>query len=205
MPSNAIIRYTSSSSLAIHTYDVFLSFRGEDTRNNFTGFLFQALHAKGIDAFKDDEDLKKGESIAPELLQAIQGSRVFIVVFSKNYASSTWCLRELAEICNCVHTSPRRVIPVFYDVDPSVVRKQSECYEKAFEEHEKRLREDGVKMEETQRWREALTEVANLSGWDIRNKPQYVLIDEIVQDIINILGPKISRLPKDELVVGWMA
>ncbi|XP_017432943.1 disease resistance protein Roq1 isoform X2 [Vigna angularis] len=200
MSSNAIVQYTASSSHAINRYDVFVSFRGEDTRNNFTGFLFQALRRKAIYAFKDDEDLKKGESIAPELLHAIQSSRLFIVVFSKNYASSTWCLRELAEIRNCVQTSPRPVIPVFYDVDPSVVRKQSECYENAFAEHEKRFREDKAKMEEAERWREALRQVANLSGWDIRNKPQYVQIEEIVQNVINTLGPKICSLPKDELV-----
>ncbi|KOM50311.1 hypothetical protein LR48_Vigan08g113800 [Vigna angularis] len=170
MCSKAIVQYTASSSHPINRYDVFVSFRGKDTRNNFTGFLFEALRRKGIDAFKDDEDLKKGESIAPELLHAIQSSRLFIVVFSKNYASSTWCLRELAEIRNCVQTSPRPVIPVFYDVDPSVVRKQSECYENAFAEHEKRFREDKAKMEEAERWREALRQVANLSGWDIRNK-----------------------------------
>ncbi|BAT90131.1 TMV resistance protein [Vigna angularis] len=200
MCSKAIVQYTASSSHPINRYDVFVSFRGKDTRNNFTGFLFEALRRKGIDAFKDDEDLKKGESIAPELLHAIQSSRLFIVVFSKNYASSTWCLRELAEIRNCVQTSPRPVIPVFYDVDPSVVRKQSECYENAFAEHEKRFREDKAKMEEAERWREALRQVANLSGWDIRNKPQCVEIEKIVQTVTNILGPKICSLPKDELV-----
>ena len=159
---------SSSSSLATDTYDVFVSFRGEDTRNSFIGFLFQALGTKGINVFKDVEDLKKGESIAPELLQAIQASQVFIIVFSENYASSTWCLRELAEIRNC--DERRVIIPIFYDVDPSVVRKQSGSYEKAFAEYEKRVREDEVKMEEVQRWRQALTQVANLSGWDIRNK-----------------------------------
>ena len=125
MASNAIIQYTSSSSsLPTHIYDVFVSFRGEDTRNNFTGFLFHALRTKAIHVFKDDQDLKKGESIAPELLQAIRASRLFIVVFSQNHASSTWCLRELTEICNCYETSPRHVIiPIFYDVDPSMVRK----------------------------------------------------------------------------------
>ncbi|ESW06519.1 hypothetical protein PHAVU_010G054800 [Phaseolus vulgaris] len=170
MASNAIIQYTSSSSsLPTHIYDVFVSFRGEDTRNTFTDFLFHSLRTKGINVFKDDEDLKKGESIAPELLQAIQVSRLFIVVFSENYASSTWCLRELAEICNCCETSPSVIIPIFYDVDPSVVRKQSGRYEKAFAEHEKRFGEDEVKMEEVQRWRQALTQVANISGWDIRN------------------------------------
>ncbi|KAK8464684.1 hypothetical protein PHAVU_010G054200 [Phaseolus vulgaris] len=179
MPSNAIIQCTSSSSSpATHIYDVFVSFRGEDTRNNFTDFLFHALRTKAIHVFKDHQDLEK-----------------------ESYASSTWCLRELAEICNCFETLPRRVIiPIFYDVRPSVVRKQSGCYEKAFAEHEKRFREDEVKMEEVQRWRQALTQVANLSGWDIRNKSQSEQIGEIVQTVINILGPKMSKLPKDELV-----
>ncbi|CAJ1978729.1 unnamed protein product, partial [Sphenostylis stenocarpa] len=136
----------------------------------------------------------------PELLQAIQGSRLFLTLFSKNYAFSTWCLRELAEICNCVETSPRRVIPIFYDVDPSDVRKQSGCYERAFAEHEERFREDKEKMEEVQRWREALTHVANLSGWDIRNKQQYAEIEQIVQNIINILRPNLLSLPNDDLV-----
>ncbi|XP_020226171.1 disease resistance protein RPP5 isoform X2 [Cajanus cajan] len=184
----------------IRTYDVFVSFRGEDTRNNFTSFLFHDLSRNGIVAFKDDTHLHKGESIAPELLQAIEGSRLFIVVFSKNYASSTWCLRELAHICNCIQTSQRCVLPIFYDVDPSDVRKQSGCYEKAFVEHEERFREDKEKMEEVQTWRESLTRVANLSGWDIQNKPQYVEIEEIIQKIKNIMGHKFSWLPKDNLV-----
>jgi len=174
MASKAIIQYSSSSSSShaiITTYDVFVSFRGEDTRNNFTAFLFDALFENGIHAFKDDTHLQKGESIAPELLLAIQGSRLFVVVFSKNYASSTWCLRELAHICNCtIEASSSRVLPIFYDVDPSEVRKQSGYYGIAFEEHEGRFREDIEKMEEVLRWREALTQVANLSGWDIRNK-----------------------------------
>ncbi|XP_006593137.1 toll/interleukin-1 receptor-like protein [Glycine max] len=120
MASNTIIQCSPST----HTkrkYDVFVSFRGEDSHNNSTGFLFEALQKKGIDAFRDDAGLNKGESIAPKLLQAIEGSRLFVVVFSKNYASSTWCLRELAHICNCIEISPRHVLPIFYDVGPSKV------------------------------------------------------------------------------------
>jgi len=150
---------------------VFVSFCGVDTPNNFTAFLFDALSQNGIHAFKDDTHLQKGESIAPKLLQAIHGSRLFVVVFSKNSASSTWRLRELAHICNCTdEASPSRVIPIFYDVDPLEVRKQSGYYGMAFAKHEERFREDKEKMEEVQRWREALTQVANNSGWDIRNK-----------------------------------
>ena len=162
--SNAIIQCTSSSSFE---YDVFVSFRGEDTRNSFTGFLLQALKKEGIEAFKDDKDIRKGESIAPELIRAIEGSHVFLVVFSKDYASSTWCLRELAHIWNCIQTSPRPLLPIFYDVDPSQVRKQSGDYEKAFAQHQQSFR---FQEKEINIWREVLELVANLSGWDIRYK-----------------------------------
>ncbi|XP_022636911.1 TMV resistance protein N-like [Vigna radiata var. radiata] len=196
--SDAIIHHNPSSSN--NAYDVFVSFRGEDTRNNFTSFLFGALRRQGILAFKDDQCIKKGDFIAPELLQAIQGSQVFVVVLSKNYASSTWCLRELVEILNCCQTSARPLIPIFYDVEPTTVRNQKGCYEKAFAEHEKRSREGKVEMEEVQRWKEALRKVADISGSEIGNKPQNEKIEKIVQEITNNLRPKILNLPRDELV-----
>ncbi|BAT87090.1 hypothetical protein VIGAN_05043100 [Vigna angularis var. angularis] len=116
---------------------------------------------KGIHAFKDDKDLKKGQSIAPELLQAIEASGL-----------SIWCLHEVGDTRNCAQTWARRVIPIFDDVDPLVVRKHSGCYDIAFAEHEYRFKENEGKMEEGKRWREGLTEVANLCGWDIF-RPQY--------------------------------
>ncbi|RZC09272.1 TMV resistance protein N isoform E [Glycine soja] len=192
--SNAIIQCTSSSSFQ---YDVFVSFRGEDTRNSFTGFLFGALKKQGIEAFKDDKDIRKGESIAPELIRAIEGSHVFVVVFSKDYASSTWCLRELAHIWDCIQTSHRPLLPIFYDVDPSQVRNQSGDYQKAFAQHQQSSR---FQEKEIKTWREVLEQVASLSGWDIRNKQQHPVIEEIVQQIKNILGCKFSTLPYDNLV-----
>ncbi|KAK2434574.1 disease resistance protein RUN1 [Trifolium repens] len=72
-----------------NNYDVFVTFRGEDTRNNITDFLFSALEDKGVSVFRDDTNLPKGESIGPELLCAIEDSQIFVVIFSKNYASST--------------------------------------------------------------------------------------------------------------------
>lgn len=159
----------SSSSLRRNYYDVFITFRGKDTRYNFTDQLFNALQRKGIFAFRDDTNLPKGESIAPELLQAIQVSQIFVVVLSKNYASSTWCLRELEYILlHCRQQPTKHILPVFYDVDPSEVRYQKEGdYEKAFVKHEQRFQQD---YNMVQRWREALTQVANLSGWDIHDK-----------------------------------
>ncbi len=90
---------SSSSSSITHqwTYDVFLSFRGTDTRSNFTSHLYNSLHKKVINTFIDDE-LIRGEEISPALLKAIEGSRISIVILSKNYATSTWCLEELLKI-----------------------------------------------------------------------------------------------------------
>ncbi|CAK8577201.1 unnamed protein product [Lathyrus sativus] len=185
---------SSLSPLRNHYYDVFVSFRGEDTRNNFTDFLFHALQTQGIFAFRDDTNLPKGESIAPDLLHAIQHSHIFVVVFSTNYASSTWCLRELEKICECVQVSGKHVLPVFYDVDPSEVRHQKGFYAEAFSKHEHRFQRDSLMVS---RWRQALTQVANLSGWDLRHKPQSAAIKEIVQKVINILDCKSSCLSKD--------
>ncbi|KAH1253669.1 Toll/interleukin-1 receptor-like protein [Glycine max] len=71
MAFNTIIQCSSSSSHTIRTtYDVFVSFRGKDTCNNFTGFLFQTLRRNGIDAFKDDAVLKTGKFIVPLMLLA---------------------------------------------------------------------------------------------------------------------------------------
>ena len=61
----------SSSSISGQKYDVFLSFRGEDTRQKFTDHLCAALERKGIVPFKDDLQLEAGEEIATELSKAI--------------------------------------------------------------------------------------------------------------------------------------
>ncbi|KAM7473447.1 hypothetical protein LguiB_020690 [Lonicera macranthoides] len=121
----------SSSSAEDHhirrcKYDVFLSFRGEDTRKTFVDHLYSALVRSGIYTFKDDERLETGESISPALLKAIEESSFAVLVFSKNYASSWWCLDELVKIMECSSKSPRgqTVIPIFYDVTPSDVRNQ---------------------------------------------------------------------------------
>uniref|UniRef100_A0A2N9HD90 Chromatin-remodeling ATPase INO80 n=2 Tax=Fagus sylvatica TaxID=28930 RepID=A0A2N9HD90_FAGSY len=91
---------STSSSTARWKYDVFLSFRGEDTRYSFTDLIYAALIKEDINTFKDDEKLEKGKLIS-ELFKVIEQSRFAIVIFSKDYASSTWCLDELAKIVQC--------------------------------------------------------------------------------------------------------
>ena len=157
----------SSSDTPRWTYDVFLSFRGMDTRNNFTDHLFDALKRKDIFTFRDDEKLERGKSISPELEKAIEESRFAIVIFSRNYAFSTWCLEELAKIVRCKKVKGMTVLPIFYNVDPSDVRKQAGTFGEAFDVHEERFKEN---IEMVQIWRDALKEVANIAGWDSKDR-----------------------------------
>ncbi|KAJ9542448.1 hypothetical protein OSB04_028954 [Centaurea solstitialis] len=157
---------SSSSSVRIGgwTYDVFLSFRGEDTRNNFVDHLHGSLVQKGIRVFKDDEMLRQGKPISSELLKAIEESRLSVVVFSENYANSSWCLDELAKIMDCQVQMGQKVLPVFYHVDPSDVRGQKRDFATAFQQHEDKFREE---MDRVNKWRKALAAAGNLSGWHI--------------------------------------
>jgi len=158
---------SDSSESCRYRYDVFISFRGPDTRNTFVDHLYAHLTRKGISTFKDDKSLQKGESISSQLLQAIKDSRLSIVVFSKHYASSTWCLDEMAAIYESSRNLKQVVFPVFYDIDPSHVRKQSGVYEDAFVLHTELFKHDPDKVS---RWKRAMTSLARLAGWDVRNK-----------------------------------
>lgn len=153
----------SSSSNSSELWDVFLSFGGKDTRIGFISHLYSALDQAGIRTFKDEPGLERGEEIASQLIQAIHDSKMSIVVFSKNYASSMWCLNELAEIRECEETRGHVVVPVFYHVDPSHVRHQTGSYAEAFEKHKIRH------PDKVETWRASLTKYANISGYDIKS------------------------------------
>ncbi|XP_042487962.1 TMV resistance protein N-like [Macadamia integrifolia] len=110
---------SASSFSSGQSYDVFLNFSCIDTCNTFTIHLYNVLHAAGIHTFMDDIELRTREEIGPDLLFAIQQSRISIPIFLKNYASSKWCLKELAEIVECKKTMNQCVLPIFYHVDPT--------------------------------------------------------------------------------------
>ncbi|XP_033512137.2 TMV resistance protein N-like isoform X2 [Nicotiana tomentosiformis] len=173
----------STSQFPRWNYKVFLSFRGEDTRRTFTGHLFKGLENSGIFTFQDDKRLEHGASISDELLKAIEQSQVALVVFSKNYATSRWCLDELVKIMECKDQCGQTVIPVFYGVDPSHVRKQRESFAEAFDRHETSYKDDDEGMEKLQRWRNALTAAANLKGYDVRDGIEAENIQQIVDQI----------------------
>ncbi|KAJ8900623.1 hypothetical protein K2173_025400 [Erythroxylum novogranatense] len=191
---------SSSASQSPHPwrYDVFISFRGEDTRRSFSSHLYDALCRKALLTFIDDVELQRGEEIAPSLVQAIQESNVAVVVFSKDYASSTWCLDELVKIIECHQTRGQIVIPVFYEVNPSHIRKQSQDVATAFERHE----QNPKNAHKIQYWRDALIMTASLCGFDSKDfRKDRILISEIVEDISKKLV-KSTIFNGDQQLVG---
>ncbi|CAN6722883.1 unnamed protein product [Malus baccata var. baccata] len=147
-------------------YDVFISFRGEDTRLGITSHLHAALLQKKIETYIDNR-LQKGEEIGLALLEAIEKSTHSVIIFSQNYASSRWCLDELVHILECKKRYGHMVIPVFYDINPSDVRKQHGSYAGAFAQLEKRFKDN---IDKVHKWRHALTTAAHLAGFDYSNK-----------------------------------
>ncbi|XP_023929460.1 TMV resistance protein N-like [Quercus suber] len=120
----------SSSSTPRWAHDVFLSFKGENTY--FIDNLYAGLKQKGISTFRVDEKLKQGAINTSELLKAIEESRVAIVILSKDYASSRWCLIELAKIVECMEKMGLVVLPVFHYVDPNEISHQKGTFANAF-------------------------------------------------------------------------
>ncbi|XP_042962526.1 disease resistance protein RUN1-like [Carya illinoinensis] len=165
---------SSSSSIHSWTHDVFLSFRGEDVRQKFISHLHHALNKRGINTFIDDE-LKRGEEISQALFQTIEGSMISIIVLSKNYAESKWCLNELLKILECMETVKQIVLPVFYDVDPSDVKHQKRSFGEGFA----KLKDRFESNEEVLKWKAALEKLANMkeSGF----------IEEIIQWVDSII------------------
>lgn len=76
--------FYNSNPRKVIVYDVFLSFRGEDTRSGFTSHLYNALMQQGYKTFFDDDNLERGKTISTGLLKAIEDSRSSIVVLSDN-------------------------------------------------------------------------------------------------------------------------
>lgn len=135
-------------------YDVFLTFRGEDTRKNIVSHLHKELVNKGIVTFKDDQRLEIGDSISEEIRRAIQDSRFALVVLSKTDASSSWCLDELLLIMDLCLKKEMKVVPIFYGVDPSCVRNQIGSF--SLDKHQG--------SDKVTNWRQALTQIASVSG-----------------------------------------
>ncbi|MED6110233.1 hypothetical protein PIB30_041106 [Stylosanthes scabra] len=180
---------SSSNNGSQERHEVFLSFRGEDTRKTFTSHLHAAFKRFDIKTYID-YNLERGDEISGTLLRAIEDAKLSVIVFSKNFASSRWCLEEVKKIIECKKTRGQMVLPIFYNVDPSIVRYQTGSFATAFARHEERYRDsDNRPSKKIQKWRDALSEAATYSGWDCSvDRLESEMVEEIAMDVLNKLN-----------------
>jgi hypothetical protein len=165
---------SSSASLSYPPYDVFINHRGPDVKNTFASHLYRRLLDRGLRVFLDREELEEGENISSQIKAAIRVASVHIAIFSPNYAQSSWCLDELVLMKN----SGATILPVFFNVEPSVVRHtvKNGAYAEALRELQKKTTYDPQTGEKKPRydsdtienWRNALSDVADKSGFDLK-------------------------------------
>ncbi|KAK7286729.1 hypothetical protein RJT34_21940 [Clitoria ternatea] len=191
----------SSSSNPRWLYDVFISFRGEDTRPGFVSHLYSALSNAGVNTFIDDAKLVKGMEVEPDLKRAIEGSHIALVVFSQNYSESYWCLRELELIVDCHSDYGQLLLPIFYHVPPSHVRKQTGDFGKALNKlAERRFGGNGM-LDLLLRWGRILTQATRLIGWHITDSmDEAEIVKKIVEGVLEKLDN--TLLPITEFPVG---
>ncbi|KAF3455879.1 hypothetical protein FNV43_RR00521 [Rhamnella rubrinervis] len=96
-----------------------------------------------------DHRLKKGDEIAPTLEKTINESAISVII-----------------------------IPIFYGIDPSIVRKQEGSYKAAFEELEERFKNG---MEKVLQWKAALTQHLVFVGWIQRTSGKTTLASAVFQ------------------------
>ncbi|KAL9287413.1 putative TIR domain, P-loop containing nucleoside triphosphate hydrolase [Arabidopsis thaliana] len=191
----ALASSSSSSDPSKRQFDVFVSFRGFDTRNSFTSYLLQFLHRKGIDAFFDGK-LRRGKDISV-VFDRIEQSKMSIVVFSENYANSTWCLEELWKIMQCREKFGHGVLPVFYKVRKSDVENQKGNFGAPFLSPKESFKGDGHKVGA---WKEALKIASNILGYVLpEERPESEFVEKIAKEtfrMLNDLSPcEISGFP----------
>ncbi|XP_052171008.1 disease resistance protein RUN1-like isoform X2 [Diospyros lotus] len=172
-------------------YDVFLSFSGVDTGKKFTSHLLAALERNGFQVFRDDRELQKGGEVGWGVNKAIEESRISLPVLSKSYAMSGWCLDELQKIMECKKKSQHIVLPIFYETKPSDVRNQAGNVAEALANHHT------VSSSRMEKWKVALTEVANLSSFVLPNLDdgdEASFIEHIVEGVERKLNSTIWNL-----------
>ncbi|CAH8256637.1 unnamed protein product [Arabidopsis lyrata] len=195
--SSLSLSFPSSSLSQTWEHDVFPSFHGKDVRKAFLSHILKEFGRKAINFFVDNE-IKRGEFIGPELKRAIKGSKIALVLLSKNYASSSWCLDELAEIMK--QESGQTVITIFYEVDPTDVKKQKGDFGKVFKKTCK-----GKDKEKIKTWRKALEDVATIAGYHSSNwVDEAAMIENIAAEISNKLN-HLTPLRDFDCLIGMEA
>ncbi|CAN6477771.1 unnamed protein product [Victoria cruziana] len=171
-------------------FEVFLSFRGE-IRNSFVSHLYRALKKHNIRAFMDRPDLNKGEPIE-KLLKIIEESKIMLPIFSKGYAQSVWCLKEITKMAEMRETGKGRImIPIFLDARTEEVRNWCNDSQSAFATGD-------ASVDEKEKWNQALQTACTLSAFHLKNHANGDE-GELVELIVKDLDAKLPKTPSIDI------
>ncbi|CAN4110790.1 unnamed protein product [Withania somnifera] len=117
-----------------------------------------------------------------------------IIVFSQNYASSGWCLDQLVAILEHKMKFACMILPIFYHVDPSNLRKHKGSFGEALDRHEEKFKcqrhgnDEKDWEDKLKKWKDALSQAADLAGMVLENQHESIFIKKI----INVISTRLS-------------
>ncbi|KAH7404511.1 hypothetical protein KP509_15G029400 [Ceratopteris richardii] len=166
--------------------EVFICHLGLDTGRTVVSVLCGLLRSKRITFYVTDE-MENEAQINSGIDEAIQKSRVYVVVLSKNFTSSKSCLDAVLKIMNTLSwgdtSRSRTVLPIFCDVNPSEVR-----YHKA--------EVKGSTTKENERWSKALHDLSEIKGFEYDSKTMFLW--EKLQDIVREVKASLKKANSHE-------
>ncbi|KFK31582.1 hypothetical protein AALP_AA6G131100 [Arabis alpina] len=161
---------------------VFLSFRGAEVRQSFVSHLVKVLEENEVNVYVEAEELNRGDPLK-STFKVIEESRIALVIFSKRYTESLWCLDELVKIKERVEQGKLVVIPIFYELNPSQVEGLDGDFGINLWNHVKRTSE----FDKLTKWKEALVYVSVRMGFVFTHPDSNLstFIVEIVKHVKN--------------------
>uniref|UniRef100_A0A7N0RG82 ADP-ribosyl cyclase/cyclic ADP-ribose hydrolase n=1 Tax=Kalanchoe fedtschenkoi TaxID=63787 RepID=A0A7N0RG82_KALFE len=182
----------TSDSTSKFRYEVFLSFNAKNIGNSFADFMYIALNKKGFKVYNENDGNEHDEDTRTKRYQAIEQSQLSVVIVTKRFVRSPWCLDQLVKILECKNSVGHVVLPVFYNhLEPIEVGKQLGPCEQAFADHEAVFAGEPGKV---QQWRSALTQVAKLAvkGLSLRETNWFraPLRQNIIEEVWKVVGAR---------------
>ncbi|KAJ4901611.1 Protein PHLOEM PROTEIN 2-LIKE A8 [Raphanus sativus] len=176
---------------------VFINFRGSELRRSFIAFLEPAMREANINVFIDELELMGTD--LENLLVRIEESKVALAIFSRDYTSSVWCLDELVKIKECKDQRGLKVIPIFYKLEPSVVKYLQGSFGDNFRNLKRNHQHEPLK---TQKWEEALTSITETIGMRLpeqSDRSDKEFINSIVEEVKKLLAsiPIVEKPPRE--------
>ncbi|KAL2344028.1 hypothetical protein Fmac_005313 [Flemingia macrophylla] len=163
-------------------HDVFISFRAKDT-SDIPDYLACCLLKKSLRVYAHPE--LTGDYVSDTVIEEIGKAQVSVIVFSKSYLQSIWCLHELHNIMACRARYKRTVIPIFYNIKRNAI--QSEISNNV--RIKKLCNDKGVSQIYAVDWSNNLAQAASLQGWEMLEYARYELLENVANHVLSHCKP----------------